>query len=561
VVVQSSGRAAKRGRRDRGFTLVESMVAMGVLAVIATAAAAMLIHALGVTGSDRQRVRAASVAAQEVERIRGLMQSNPSAITTDAARTVATISPTLFTVTSDVANGGTSYHLVDSGEWSSAEAYKSLRLTVTATWNDMGAVKPVVNSSILTINGAGGNGSGGSVAVSVTPVPVSPDPVVTISPTCDLRRSTIGFSVNSQASVLGVPMLTPLASGTVVAVPASGNPCTTTIPLTLQSGIVTGTLPYGNWTITASMNNLAGNSNSMSLAVNAGATNGGFLNIVDTSSCANTGLVALTVQSKNLIDLVTNLLSTGTVTATRAAASTCAGTSTTFPISLGLGGGNLSYGTWTFTYGNASATATISSGLSLPVVLTATTSTTCPTSMGVANVSANSAVAVPSGTASVAWGSGITGTVLATPATGNPCTGSVPLTYASNKYSGSLPYGTWVLTGTLPDGASGTSSVTVNAASVPATLAVIDNCGGAPTVGFKVQKGLLGIVAANITATRTATATCSTPVTTTFTSLVGGLLNAPIAYGQWNFTGTVLLGGTATGSALIGPGTTVVTLS
>jgi hypothetical protein len=537
------------------------MVALGVLAVIATAAAAMLIHALGVTGNDRQRVRAASVAAQEVERIRGLMQSNPSAIVNDTTRTVGTISATQFTITSDVANGGTSYHLVDSGEWSSPSAYKSLKLTVTATWTNMGAIKPVVNSSILTINGTGGNGSGGSPAVSVTSVPVSPDPVVVISPTCDLRRSTIGFSVNSQATVLGAPMLTPLAAGTVVAVPANGNPCTTTIPLTLQSGIVTGTLPYGNWTITASMNNLAGNSNSMSLAVNSPATNGGFLNIVDTSSCANTGVVALTVQSKNLIDLVTNLLSSGTVTATRAATSTCAAASTGFPISLGLGGGNLSYGTWTFSYGNASATVTVNSGVSVPVTLTATTSTTCPTTTGVTNVSANSAVAVPSGTASVAWGSGVTGTVVATPAAGNPCTGSIPLTYAAGKYSGSLPYGTWVLTGTLPDGASGTSSVTLNAASVPATLAVTDNCGGAPTVGFKVQKGLLGIVAANITATRTATATCSTPVTTTFTSLAGGLLNAPIAYGQWNFTGAVLLGGTATGSALIGPGTTAVTLS
>src|SRR5882762_5123380 len=147
--VQSSGRS----RRDKGFTLVESMVAMGILAVIATAAAAMLMHALGVTGSDRQRVRAASLAAQEIERVRGLMQSNPSAIAqSDGSRTATTISPTLFTLTADPVVSGTPYHLVDSGEWTSASSYNSLKLTVTATWNDMRGIKPVVNSSILTIN-------------------------------------------------------------------------------------------------------------------------------------------------------------------------------------------------------------------------------------------------------------------------------------------------------------------------------------------------------------------------------------------------------------------------
>jgi prepilin-type N-terminal cleavage/methylation domain-containing protein len=535
--VQSSGRAARRDRRrDKGFTLVETMAALGVLAVIATAAAAMLIHSLGVTASDRQRVRAASLAAQEVERIRGLMQTDPSAIIHDTARTVATVSPTQFTVTSDVPVSPTSYHLVDTGEWSSADSYTSLKLTVTATWINMGGVKPVVNSSILTINGTGGNGSGGSTAVTVTPVSVTPDPVVTISPTCDLRRSTIGLSVNSQASVLGVPFYTPLASGTVIAVPATGNPCTTTIPLTLQSGVATGTLPYGNWTLTASMNNLAGNANSTSVSVNSGATNAGFLNIVDTSSCANTGLVALTVQSKNLIDLVTNLLSSGTVTATRAATSTCAATTTTFPISLGLGGGNLSYGDWTFTYGNSSAVATINSGISLPIVLTSTTSSVCPTTTGTVNVSANSAVTVPAGTASVAWGSGgVTGTVVATPAGGNPCTGPITLTYASNKFSGSLPYGTWTLTGTLADGATGTSTVNMNAASVPATLAVTDNCGGSRTISVNYQSLLGNLLGSTVTATRATSASCSTPVTTQFTTLLLNLFSGPIAYGNWTF--------------------------
>ena len=73
--VQLPGRS--RDRRDQGFTLMETVVAIAVFAVIASAALAMLIHALGTQGDDRQRVPAASLAAQEIERVRGLMQTTP----------------------------------------------------------------------------------------------------------------------------------------------------------------------------------------------------------------------------------------------------------------------------------------------------------------------------------------------------------------------------------------------------------------------------------------------------------------------------------------------------
>src|SRR5206468_27786 len=124
------------------------------------------------------------------------------------------------------------------------------------------------------------------------------------------------------------------------------NPCTANIPMTLVNGVATGTLPYGKWTITGSLDNLAGDHASESVNVAGATVTADTLLIPDTSSCANTGLVGLTVQSQNIFTHLQTLLSTGTVRATRAPTSTCAAATVDFSLLAGLAAGNLSYGDW-----------------------------------------------------------------------------------------------------------------------------------------------------------------------------------------------------------------------
>jgi prepilin-type N-terminal cleavage/methylation domain-containing protein len=545
VVVQS-GRRVERDRRDRGFTLVETMAAMGVLAVIATAAAAMLIHALGVTTSDRQRVRAASAAAQEVERIRGLMQSNPSAIVNDAARTVATVSPTQFTVTSDPMVSGTSYHLVDTGEWSSADSYKSLKLTVTATWTNMGAVQPVVNSSILTINGTGGNGSGGSSAGGVTVTPVTPDPVVTLAPTCSLNRGTalvgVNSTVNVPAGLKSVPWSSTFA-GTVVASPMAGNPCTTTIPLTNNNGVFSYSLPYGGWNLTATLPDGAIGTSSVTVAAATATATPSTILVSD--NCGGTKSVQFTVQTQN--SLLSWLLQTvlgATITGTRATNATCSTPvdTTTFSTDLvsGLLNGTIAYGPWTFTAptssGTAGAVQTVS-GSTNAITLTANYSS-CPT--GPVKVTLNTLTTLGNSL------NGYTGTVTATPGTSNCSTAPVSISLSNGSATKTLSYGDWTF-------AAGTSSkvATVNS-STQQTVAmnnIVDNCGGTATVTVSLTDPSNPLIQSyNVRATRAADSCGGATVQDFgFAKVLGiplGAISNNLAPGVWTFSLTAPSGKT-----------------
>lgn len=534
MVVQSSGRRARRERRDRGFTLVESMVAMGILAVIATAAAAMLIHALGVTAADRQRVRAASVSAQEVERVRGLMQSNPSGITADTTRTISAVSPTLFTITSDVADSGTSYHLVDSGEWSSADAFESLKLTVTATWQDMGGTKPVVNSSILSINGTGGNGSGGSSAGSVTVTPVTPDPIVTISPTCSLSRGTALVTVNSTANVPAGYATVPWTStfaGTVTASPASGNPCTSTIPLTNNSGVFSYSLPYGPWNLTAILPD--GAIGTSYVTVGSSTATAPAITVLD--NCGGTKTVQFKVQTQNtLLSWLLNTVLGATITGARQATSTCSTpiATTTFSTDVlsGLLNGSIAYGSWSFTSptssGTAGASSVIGSGTN-NVTLTANYST-CPS--GPVQVTLNTSTTTNPTTLV-----GYTGTVTATPGS-STCGGTTQqLAMVNGAVSTSLPYGDW----TFAAGPSSTTATINSAGQLAVPLpAVSYNCSVSRTVTipFSDLSSLLGSYTVRATLKNGCTGT--SPKDTTFTSLLGliGQGSVSLKPGTYDFT-------------------------
>ena len=83
----------ERQRTDGGFTLVEVMVAMLVLALVAGATVSIIASALRTTTENADRVQAASIARSELERLRGL-----GAADIPIGRSVSTAYPG-FTVT------------------------------------------------------------------------------------------------------------------------------------------------------------------------------------------------------------------------------------------------------------------------------------------------------------------------------------------------------------------------------------------------------------------------------------------------------------------------------
>jgi hypothetical protein len=503
---------------------MEIIVAMAVLTALAMAAGSMLISSMNGTSNDRQRVRGANVAAQEIELVRGQMQTNPSVIDLHLVK--------------DQVTSGTKYHVVRSGAWQAADSFSALNLTVTVTWPNMRGVKPVVNSSVLTALGTAGDGSGG-VVVSVSAAPtVAPDPLITVSPSCNLNTSAVTLSVNTQASVVGVPTLTALVAGTVVATPAAGNPCSI-LSLPVVAGVATGSLPYGSWNLSVTT---SGGTASESVTINGTVTSPATLNILDTRSCANTGLVTLTVNAQNLLSLLTSLLSSGTVTATRAATATCAATTQTINILAGLGTANLSYGDWTFTSGTASATATISSPLTVAVNLTVD-DTSCPAISGPVTLTANTKTTVLGITTTVPLASG---TITATRTANGSCTAQTQaFTVTAGTATGTLPYGTWTFAVTSPSGgASYTGSwptATVSSsAGTSATVSLLGSCSTTPTtVSVGVKQRILGLnldmAAGTLRATMTANGACQ-PATSVTSLIVLGHTSISLLPGTWTFS-------------------------
>jgi prepilin-type N-terminal cleavage/methylation domain-containing protein len=144
--------------RDRptdedGFSLVETVVAMMVFAVVAVVAASMLISTLSVSENSSQRVIAANLAATYVEEVRGMRALDiPDGGTVYPPVTVQGTSFTAQRTANYVSSGSTTSICAGGG---SELVYKLV--TVTVTWPDMGNTKPV-RSDTLKALGLGEDG-------------------------------------------------------------------------------------------------------------------------------------------------------------------------------------------------------------------------------------------------------------------------------------------------------------------------------------------------------------------------------------------------------------------
>ena len=124
---------------DDGFSLVETVVAMAIFAVLAAVTGAVLLSALSMTSSSSRRTAAANIAARYVEEVRGMRALDiPDG---GAALPDATVGGTTYKVkrtASYVASGESVSLCAGSG---TAAAYKLV--TIVVTWPDMGATQPV----------------------------------------------------------------------------------------------------------------------------------------------------------------------------------------------------------------------------------------------------------------------------------------------------------------------------------------------------------------------------------------------------------------------------------
>ncbi len=167
-------------RDDAGFTLVEVIVAMVVLAFVVSAVGAILASTLSATKQNTQRVAAAGIAQQVVEAVRA-----QRALDIVDGRSVpaapVTLDGTTYSVVQDasyLATGSTASVCTGTGN---SLGYKAV--TETVTWPNMGSVQPVRADTVVSLglNGDGLSAANGAVATLVQDSAAQPVPNVAVT--------------------------------------------------------------------------------------------------------------------------------------------------------------------------------------------------------------------------------------------------------------------------------------------------------------------------------------------------------------------------------------------
>lgn len=205
-----------RGRRrassgaqddDAGFALIEVIVAIGVLLLMSTAVVAGLTTSTRVSGVSRDRVAAANLAQETLERLRVL-----------DVNTIPDIAPETV-----VAVGGRAFRVLTSAAWvpapstgdrcigaaSGQNAYK--KVSVQVSWDTMGTASPVRTDTLL--NAPSGLGAPNTGAQRVRVLSASGAPVTNLPVT--LMPITSGATAQQTVNTdsYGCVVFSPLADG------------------------------------------------------------------------------------------------------------------------------------------------------------------------------------------------------------------------------------------------------------------------------------------------------------------------------------------------------------
>ncbi|KQY25096.1 hypothetical protein ASD16_06550 [Cellulomonas sp. Root485] len=165
------------------MSLIEVVIAMVVLGAMSVAVIGVIMNTQSLGVANRARVAASNLAARDLDIVREQFtrspaspmavanagtQVNPNPLPGQTAGQPMVMDGKAYTLTRTVAWNvtGSGASACDGG---SLVLYPTLRVTITVTWADMGAVKPVVtNASLAPKKDDGVQGTASFVAVKVT---------------------------------------------------------------------------------------------------------------------------------------------------------------------------------------------------------------------------------------------------------------------------------------------------------------------------------------------------------------------------------------------------------
>lgn len=161
---------APRSRRtDEGFTLVEAVVSMVILALLSTGIIAGSNMIVRMTADNRSRQIAVNIAEQQLDIDRGILDPfnvHPFGGTSASAAVTNNISGRTYTTTQATSLVGVDRNDISCGSGSTIY-YR--RISVTVDWTGrLATTNPVQSDTILSPNGRINDASTGSIAVQVT---------------------------------------------------------------------------------------------------------------------------------------------------------------------------------------------------------------------------------------------------------------------------------------------------------------------------------------------------------------------------------------------------------
>lgn len=148
------GSALQRLRRKRseadGFTIVELLMAIFVMAIVMTAVAAALGTAMRVSRSNTNRIVAANLAAEQLDLIREDASQNFDKLIALLGQTTVTrtVKSVPYTITRDASwVAGSANNSPCDGSATATSAY--VRVTIEVAWSALSGVKPVTSQTVV----------------------------------------------------------------------------------------------------------------------------------------------------------------------------------------------------------------------------------------------------------------------------------------------------------------------------------------------------------------------------------------------------------------------------
>ena len=156
----------ERGAGEEGFSLIELIFSLALLALVLGAAVPAMFSALDLARNNRNRSIAAGLASQQIDLVRDTASSNFASLGTGASASVQVVDKVKYSIEQDgewVAPGATT----SSCSGSTAASPSFLRITVFVSWPNMHGIPRVQNQTILAPPSGSYDPYKGAIAVTV----------------------------------------------------------------------------------------------------------------------------------------------------------------------------------------------------------------------------------------------------------------------------------------------------------------------------------------------------------------------------------------------------------